>query len=191
MAYQRFRRTIPHERLATVATVATVQPEPAPSVANVARGLVRNHDFPTSSVAIVATVNPGQFSAASPTPALVHNLDEREAMALGGGVPAPFARAFAEMQAACPPGVLDLRWQQATNDAGLFLDQWSETAERLGWTAGDLFGLHPTVPLSRVDHMGLVWLLKGERVVSLTATEARLERGLTYYRQHRGRRAAP
>jgi hypothetical protein len=50
------------------------------------------------------------------------------------------------------------------------------------WTADDLFGLHPTVPLSRVDAMGLVWLLKGKRVTLLTETEARLERGLAYYR---------
>jgi hypothetical protein len=31
--------------------------------------------------------------------------------------------------------------------------------------------------------MGLVWLLKGERVVLLTVSEARLERGLAYYRR--------
>ena len=39
------------------------------------------------------------------------------------------------------------------------------------------------VPLSRVDRMGLVWLLKGERVVLLTEAEARLERGLAVYRR--------
>jgi hypothetical protein len=86
------------------------------------------------------------------------------------------------MWAACPPGVPEPRWQQVINDAGLFLDEWGATAERLGWAPHDLFGLHPTVPLSRVDWMRLGWLLKGERVVSLTATEARMERGLAYYR---------
>ena len=56
----------------------------------------------------------------------------------------------------------------------------------------DLFDLHETVPLSRVDRMGLVWLLKGERVVLLTEAVARLERGLAVYRRpaapgmHRG-----
>jgi hypothetical protein len=30
--------------------------------------------------------------------------------------------------------------------------------------------------------MGLIWLLRGERVVTFTATEARLSGGLTFYR---------
>ena len=79
------------------------------------------------------------------------------------------------------------RWQLALADAERFLTEWGETAERLGWTAADLFDLHPTVPLSRVDRMGLVWLLKGERIVSLTDAVARLEGGLAIYRSARGR----
>ena len=35
--------------------------------------------------------------------------------------------------------------------------------------------------MARYDRMGLLWLLKGERVVALTATEARLSGGLTVY----------
>ena len=58
------------------------------------------------------------------------------------------------------------------NDAGLFLDAWGSEAERLGWTAADLFGLHPTAGLNRHDKAGLCWLLKSQRVVGLTATEA-------------------
>jgi hypothetical protein len=34
--------------------------------------------------------------------------------------------------------------------------------------------LHPDAPMARYDQMGLIWMLKGERVVALTATEARL-----------------
>ena len=75
------------------------------------------------------------------------------------------------------------RWRLATADAERFLAEWGGAAERLGWAAADLFGLHPTVPLSRVDQMGLVWLLKGERVVLLTEVAARLERGLAVYRR--------
>jgi len=114
---------------------------------------------------------------------LVHNLGEREALAIGGGVPVLYARAFASMQAACPPGVPEPRWHQAINDAGLFLDRWGEAAELPEWTANDLFGLHPTAPLSRMDEMGLVWLLRGERVIMLTATQARFQRGLAYDRR--------
>jgi len=38
------------------------------------------------------------------------------------------------------------------------------------------------VPLSRMDRMGLLWLLKGQRVTKMTETEARLQRGLAFYR---------
>jgi hypothetical protein len=53
-------------------------------------------------------------------------------------------------------------------------------AQAFGWTARELFGLHP-VPeqpaanysrLSRLDDMGLLWLLRGRPVITLTATEA-------------------
>jgi hypothetical protein len=66
---------------------------------------------------------------------------------------------------------------------GVFLDQWGYVAERLGWTAEELFGLHPDAPMARYDRMGLIWLLKGERVIALTAREARLSRGLVFYRK--------
>jgi hypothetical protein len=74
------------------------------------------------------------------------------------------------------------RWHQFVNDAGIFLDQWGREAERLGWMAEELFGLHPYTPMARYDQMGLIWMLKGERVVALTATGARLSGGLTFYR---------
>src|SRR6185312_4145350 len=83
------------------------------------------------------------------------------------------------------------RWEQAVYDAELFLAEWGSAAERLGWTADDLFGLHPTVPLSRVDCMDALWLCKGERVAELTETTARFERGLAFYRRARNTGAAP
>ena len=69
------------------------------------------------------------------------------------------------------------------NDASLFLDAWGAKAIRLGWSVADLFGLDPVMPMARYDRMGLLWILKNERVIALTATEARLAGGLTYYRQ--------
>jgi hypothetical protein len=60
---------------------------------------------------------------------------------------------------------------------------WGAQAQALGWTARELFGLHP-VPerpaanyrrLSRYDHTGLIWLLPGRAVVALTATEAAIQ----------------
>jgi len=98
-------------------------------------------------------------------------------------LPEVYQKAMVAIEAACPNGVPVERWQRALADAGSFFALWGDTAERLGWTADDLFGLHPTAPLSRMDHMGLIWLLKGERVVLLTATEAWLDRGNAYYRR--------
>jgi hypothetical protein len=38
-------------------------------------------------------------------------------------------------------------------------------------------------PTTRYNQMGLIWLLKDERVVALTATGAKLSGGLTFYRK--------
>jgi hypothetical protein len=53
----------------------------------------------------------------------------------------------------------------------------------LGWTVGELFGLHkpPEKPhpsysrLSRYDATGLLWLLQGRRVVALTDNTAAIQ----------------
>ena len=86
-------------------------------------------------------------------------------------------------------------WQQAVADARQFITRWGEQAERLGWTAKDLFGLFP-VPskphpmfrrLSRYDATGLIWLLRGRAVIALTAESAAIEcrtGAITIYRKH-------
>jgi hypothetical protein len=53
----------------------------------------------------------------------------------------------------------------------------------LAGRAAALFGLHPDAPMARYDRMGLIWMLKGERVVEVTATGARLSGGLTFDRK--------
>ena len=104
-------------------------------------------------------------------------------------IPASYRPSFARLTGACPAGVPEVRWLQAVADAERFLSAWGETADRLGWTATDLFDLHETVPLSRMDRMGLVWLLKGERVLDITESIARLEGGHAFYRRPAGTRA--
>jgi hypothetical protein len=84
-----------------------------------------------------------------------------------------------------PPVVPDARWSMFAADASYFLATWGPQAARLDWTAEDLFELHPVVGLNRQDTTGLCWMLKGERVVALTATEARLSGGLAHYRSRR------
>jgi hypothetical protein len=98
-------------------------------------------------------------------------------------VPEVYARAFAAIQTNRPADVPGERWEHFTNDAGLFLDRFGQEAERLGWRADELFGLHPTAPLARYDCMGLLWMLRGEHVTELTDKLARLSDGLSYCRR--------
>ncbi len=106
------------------------------------------------------------------------DLEEREAMALEGGVSPAFARVFAALQVARPASVDEARWYQAINDVGVFLDTWGSTAEQLGWTARDVIGLQFTP-------MALAWALRGAQVIGLTATRARLSDGRALVRTSR------
>ena len=62
----------------------------------------------------------------------------------------------------------------------------------LGWTALDLFGVHPAKPWERLDDMGLVPLLQGRRITALAESWAAISAhggGEPTYR--RARRASP
>jgi hypothetical protein len=92
----------------------------------------------------------------------------------------PHAAALAALRAKCPAYVPQDRWRQAIADATTFATKWGAEAKAFGWTAPELFGLHP-VPeqpaanysrLARVDNTGLIWLLRGRPVIVLTSTEA-------------------
>jgi hypothetical protein len=111
--------------------------------------------------------------------------------------PGSYAPALAALRANCPAYVPEDRWRQAVADATAFISKWGAQARTLGWTAQELFGLHsvPERPaanysrLSRYDHTGLIWLLRGKPVIALTASEAaiRADSGATtvYRRQNK------
>ncbi|MCJ2006658.1 hypothetical protein [Methylobacterium sp. J-092] len=46
------------------------------------------------------------------------------------------------------------RWEKKREVAIDFLDRFGEEAVTLGWTATDLFGVHPTVDAVRLDYCG-------------------------------------
>ncbi len=83
--------------------------------------------------------------------------------------------ALTELENHRPQGVGEARWREALKDGRRFVETWGSQAADLGWIANDLFGLHPIAPLARYDAMGLLWLLHGRPVVSLTATEATIQ----------------
>jgi hypothetical protein len=86
----------------------------------------------------------------------------------------------------CPEWISLDRWQEVISDAETFLSRWGSAAHSLGWTALDLFGVHPSAPAARFDVMGLLLLVQGGAVVALTADAATIRRKtgavLTYRR---------
>jgi hypothetical protein len=66
--------------------------------------------------------------------------------------------------------------QQLIVDAERFLHDWTAQAAALGWPDWELFGCHRRAPWGRIDGMGLVLLLHGDRLAALTPTEAVIRR---------------
>jgi hypothetical protein len=103
--------------------------------------------------------------------------------ALGTVVGQHYASVLTALHSKCPDLVETDRWDQAIRDADSFLAKWGQQAQALGWTARELFGLHP-IPaqpaptfrrLARYDTTGLIWLLQGRPVIALTETEAAIQ----------------
>jgi hypothetical protein len=93
------------------------------------------------------------------------------------GLPDDWQAILNELKGATPvDGFGDARWTSLVDDAEVFLARWGEAAHLLGWTALDLFGVHPVAPAVRFDVMGLLPLLQGASVVALTKDEARMRR---------------
>lgn len=93
-------------------------------------------------------------------------------------------------QTKSPNWLSDERWVELLSDAEAFLSTWGSSAERLGWTALDLFGVHPIAPAVRFDVMGLIPMLTGGEVIGLTDAVATIRRPsgaiLTYRRPEPG-----
>ena len=68
------------------------------------------------------------------------------------------------------------RWRQFIEDVRAFAgSQWAEQAAALGWTAADLYGCDDSAPVARLDKIGLIWLLKGDRLIALSEDAAVIE----------------
>jgi hypothetical protein len=104
----------------------------------------------------------------------VYDFEERAAIAIyDGGIPGAYADAFARLQIAQPIGVPHSQWLRAIDDAGRFLDQWGNMAEKLQWSAQDIFekpaaAAGTTLPLD-LGTVGLCWVIDGKNVVALDA----------------------
>jgi hypothetical protein len=104
-----------------------------------------------------------------------------------GGVPAEWTKQIALLKSGEPRlGMSPVHWSQFVRDARRFLQEWGAEAARLGWSAEDLFGVHPLAPEARYEVMGIVPLIRGNEVAAISEHRAtiRVSGGglLTYYR---------
>jgi hypothetical protein len=68
------------------------------------------------------------------------------------------------------------QWSGLLSDAENFLTRWGSAAHLLGWTALDLFGVHPIAPAARFDVMGLIPILNRAEVLAITSQTATMRR---------------
>jgi hypothetical protein len=80
------------------------------------------------------------------------------------------------------PGFRPDAWVRVLADAIAFLDRHGGEAHALGWTAEELFGVHPVVGAIRVDHCGALMLSAAGRVASVGAGAIRYAGGLVFRR---------
>ena len=93
------------------------------------------------------------------------------------GIPTVWTKGVARLATMAPPRTYPAHaWQQLIVDAERFLDDWAPQAAALGWPAWELFGCHRRAPWGRIQGMGLVLLLHGDRLAALTASEAVVRR---------------
>ena len=95
-----------------------------------------------------------------------------------GGIRREWAEGVARLDPDRPPAdVPPNRWRRFIDDIGFFLDSpFYGVAAALGWTAFDLFGANRERPLARIDQLGLLWLLNGDRLDMLTDDAATILR---------------
>jgi hypothetical protein len=94
-----------------------------------------------------------------------------------GGAPRAWAEGFARLNPNKPPAdVPPRRWLRFIDDCGRFLHGgWAARATALGWGPLNLFGCDRERPFARVDHLGLLWLVKGGNIVELHRDRAILD----------------
>jgi hypothetical protein len=136
---------------ATLATTATVPTDNGPSAAT------------------VATVAGGPGGCD-----FTDRLEERAAhLEYDAGVPRAWVEPFARLLCSGPPSdFAPARWRRVVDGGLRFADEWACKAYQLGWTAEDVFGLHPFAPAARNDCKGIAWLLGRGRVVAIDAAGA-------------------
>ena len=102
--------------------------------------------------------------------------EQGRARELWHGCPQEWHAVFAELNGrSCPDWLSPDRWSGLLSDAEAFLSQWGKAAHQFGWSELDLFGVHPAAPTARFDVMGLVPVINGGKVASITERSAAIQ----------------
>jgi hypothetical protein len=80
------------------------------------------------------------------------------------------------------PGFQPDAWARVQANALAFIDRHGDVAQRLGWTAVELFGVHPALGAIRVDCAGALMLCSAGQVASVEADLIRYVNGLAFRR---------
>ncbi|MEO5349857.1 MAG: hypothetical protein H7836_09440 [Magnetococcus sp. YQC-3] len=149
---------------------ATTAPPPEP-VAPTAPATTCQEDWETGTISDEPEVSPlaGQ-----------HATQDAPGMSR---LPPLWAEGLTRLQNMRPPPDIDLRRWRAIQQAAVTFerDGWAAKAFELGWSVGEVFGVHAGAPLKRFDHMGLLVLLASPdtHLVELQHGEAIFECGRT------------
>lgn len=73
-----------------------------------------------------------------------------------------------------PSDFIEGRWSRLISDATRFIADWAAQAARLDWSTLEVFGINRTGPDERFDGRGLVALLNGRKLISITKDEAKV-----------------
>jgi hypothetical protein len=97
----------------------------------------------------------------------------------GIDVPKTWRDKVASLRRRRPPADVPLhRWQLFLGDCEDFLDPraiWAAKAVSFGWDALSLFGCAPAQPLAHMQVAGLIWALRGRKIVRLYPDWASIE----------------
>jgi hypothetical protein len=112
------------------------------------------------------------------------------------GVVAYWASGVARLDSNRPPiDVPRVRWYRFIDDCTNFLDlrgeNWATRAAALGWDAISLFGCDRNRPLMHLGQAGLLWLLNGDKLLSLGRDWAMIEAAATRAQRVFNRRVNP
>lgn len=90
-------------------------------------------------------------------------------------VPTEWDDALKRLRAMSRPRIAgERRWRQIIEDAAVFVSSWGDVAPRLGWTIADVFAFDLD---EQSDALGLIFAMRGGRVVLVDADSAIIRNG--------------